>query len=336
MNSNQKNSLNGFLVLDKPSGLTSNAVLQKVKHLTRAAKAGHTGALDPLATGVLPIALGEATKFAQYLLDASKDYEVEATFGEKRTTADAEGDIIETAPLPKLEEESIKKVFDGFIGKIQQTPPIYSALKVRGKKLYEYARAGEEVSINSREVEIFSLTLITLCPQSTKVRFRVHCSKGTYVRTLVEDISAALGTLGFVSKLRRTQSGPYTLGQALSLEELSKLMKQDVFSEGLRSQLMPLDSALGPLPTQTLSDQQLQALIHGLSLEWPVQAELEAVNPSPHQSNNKNPQSLVKLYRLQCGSFIGTGEHNQKVCRLKVKRLLSNTLLASLTQNTLQ
>ena len=215
--------VNGILVLDKPLGLTSNAALQKVRWLLNAEKAGHTGSLDPLATGVLPLCFGEATKFSQYLLDADKGYETLMQLGATTTTGDAEGDVLERRPVTTGQKE-LEAVLPQFRGPIQQIPPMYSALKKDGQPLYKLARAGEVVERAARSVTILRLELLACT--TDKARLQVACSKGTYIRTLVEDIGQVLGCGAYVAELRRTQAGPFNLSQAVSLNSLSRFMQK--------------------------------------------------------------------------------------------------------------
>ncbi|MGB5440817.1 MAG: tRNA pseudouridine(55) synthase TruB, partial [Gammaproteobacteria bacterium] len=207
----QRNShlrpVNGILLLDKPAGVTSNAALQIVKKLYRARKAGHTGSLDPLATGLLPICFGEATKISGFLLDADKDYLVTCKLGERTTTGDAEGEVEQRRPVERVTEKLVRKAMQGFIGDIEQIPPMYSALKHKGERLYKLARQGIEVERAPRQVTIFEMELTDFSlPEAT---FRVHCSKGTYVRTLIEDIGEVLGCGAHVIRLRRLGVGPF-------------------------------------------------------------------------------------------------------------------------------
>jgi tRNA pseudouridine55 synthase len=200
-------TVNGILLLDKPAGLTSNAALQAVKRLYRARKAGHTGSLDPLATGLLPICFGEATKISGFLLDADKHYRVQCRLGVRTNTGDAEGEVLEQRPVEGITEAALRKVIEGFIGDIEQIPPMYSALKHKGERLYNLARQGVEVEREARTVTIHALELLDFGGDTAELR--VHCSKGTYVRTLVEDIGALLGCGAHVSGLRRLGVGPF-------------------------------------------------------------------------------------------------------------------------------
>jgi len=236
-----RRAVHGVLLLDKPVGMTSNQALQSVKRIFNARKAGHTGSLDPLASGLLPLCFGEATKVSAFLLDADKEYAVQCRLGIRTTTADAEGDVLETCMLPTLTRTHIEQVFEQFCGEILQIPPMYSALKYQGKRLYDLAREGIEVPRKPRSVTIYSLTLTAYSKDS--LEFTVRCSKGTYVRTLVEDLARAFGSCGHVSALRRTTVGPYT-----NMHGLEKLQQAYMDNEALDSLLLPIDSALAHWP----------------------------------------------------------------------------------------
>lgn len=213
-----RRALDGLLLLDKPSGMTSNAALQRTKWLFRARKAGHTGSLDPLASGMLPICFGEATKFAGYLLDADKTYRVQARLGIRTDTADAEGRVVDTHPRNTVSPSELEAAVAGLRGRIEQIPPMYSALKQQGQRLYALARAGQEVERAPRTVQIHEFVLEAFDP-STPV-FRVRCSKGTYIRTLIEDLAARLGTLAHVTALRRLSVEPFGGEQMVTLDQL--------------------------------------------------------------------------------------------------------------------
>ena len=221
----QRRPVHGVLLLDKPLGLSSNQALQKAKWLLRAEKAGHTGTLDPLATGVLPLCFGAATKFSGLHLDADKTYEATLQLGVTTTTGDAEGEVIERRAVPAITPEQLGAVRQRFLGRITQVPPMHSALKKDGKALYEYARAGIEVERAPREVEIHALNLalaqVDQAQAATKIE--VTCSKGTYIRTLGEDIGQALGCGGHLTRLRRTATGPFVAAQCTTLPALEAL-----------------------------------------------------------------------------------------------------------------
>ena len=236
--------VNGILLLDKPAGLTSNAALQAVKKLYAARKAGHTGSLDPLATGLLPLCFGEATKVSGFLLDADKHYQVTCKFGEQTTTGDAEGEIIESRPLDGLNEKQLRKVLEGFRGDIEQIPPMYSALKHKGERLYKLARQGVEVEREPRQVTIYELELVNF--QSPVAQLRVHCTKGTYVRTLVEDIGEQLGCGAHVTGLRRNGVGPFDDSNMIDMEGLETVAKEG--HHALDQLLLPMESGLTQWP----------------------------------------------------------------------------------------
>ncbi|HHH45713.1 MAG TPA: tRNA pseudouridine(55) synthase TruB [Thiotrichales bacterium] len=243
-------NVNGILLLDKPAGMTSNEALQAVKRLYFARKAGHTGSLDPLATGLLPICLGEATKVSGFLLDADKRYRVRCRLGERTTTGDTEGEVIATAPVPELDEAHIREVLGRFTGEIEQVPPMYSAVKHEGQRLYKLAREGVEVERQPRRIRIHALELEGWQPPFLDID--VHCSKGTYVRTLAEDIARALGTEGHVHALRRTGVGPYDDSALVTLDEVKAASEQG--REALDALLQPIESALMQWPDVHLTD----------------------------------------------------------------------------------
>ncbi|MEC7118989.1 MAG: tRNA pseudouridine(55) synthase TruB [Pseudomonadota bacterium] len=217
----QRRPISGVFLLNKPEGVSSNGILQKVRWLYRAEKAGHTGALDPLATGLLPICLGEATKFSHYLLDADKRYQTVVRLGRTTTTADREGETLQERPIPVLDAALIESALAQFRGDILQVPPMYSALKKDGRPLYELARQGIEVERPARPVTIFDLQLISFSAET--LTLDVTCSKGTYIRTLAEDIGEVLGCGGYVETLHRTQTGGFHLDEQLTVEYLESL-----------------------------------------------------------------------------------------------------------------
>lgn len=256
--------INGILVVNKPIGLSSNQLLQRVKRLFNAQKAGHTGALDPLATGVLPICLGEATKLSQVLLDADKAYSTTATLGEVRATGDAEGEIVQTRPVPNIAADKLADVLEHFRGEVEQIPPMFSALKLDGKPLYELARTGmstEEMRAvaekKRRVIHVHALELEEQRP--TELDLFVRCSKGTYIRTLVEDIGESLGCGAYVSRLHRTACGPFHEGQMLTLEEL----EQQAENGTLDDQLLPVESAVPHWPQVKLDFSQANQMLLG-------------------------------------------------------------------------
>lgn len=257
--------INGVVLVDKPAGWSSNAVLQKVRWLFQAQKAGHTGALDPLATGLLPVCLGEATKFTRFLLNADKAYRTTAKLGVRTDTLDAEGTVTETAPVPALEADAVRRLLsDRFTGDIEQVPPMYSALKRDGKKLYELAREGKAVDLEPRPVTVHSLSLERL--DGDDLELNVACSKGTYIRTLVDDIGQALGCGAHVAALRRTQHGRFSLDKAVTLQALINQQEAEG-AEALDQHLLSLDDLLMELPVVELSDGQARRFSHGNSVD---------------------------------------------------------------------
>ena len=249
--------VHGILLLDKPAGYSSSQAVQKVRWLFQARKAGHTGSLDPFATGMLPICLGEASKTAGFMLDASKTYLARARLGQSTTTGDIEGEVLETAPPPSLDAADIAAVMGRFEGKISQIPPMYSALKHQGQPLYRLARAGREVPRQAREVTIHSLQL--QCWDSPLLEFRVHCSKGTYVRTLAEDIARALGSCAHLQALRRLTVEPFQDQGMVTLDRLEMLATEGRADECL----LPPDAGLADWPVARLDEPDAQRFGHG-------------------------------------------------------------------------
>ncbi|WP_284450047.1 tRNA pseudouridine(55) synthase TruB [Spongiibacter tropicus] len=302
-------AVSGILVLDKPLERSSNSAMIVARAIYKAAKAGHTGALDPLASGVLPICFGEATKFSQYLLDADKVYRTTVIVGERRSTGDAEGEIIAEADASALTREAVEAVLSQFRGDILQVPPMHSALKRDGKPLYELARRGLEVEREARPVTISRLELESFVPgERAEVSLLVHCSKGTYIRSLAEDIGEALGLGGYVAALRRLQAGPFEESQALSFEQLQPLRDREAFDE-LDTLLLPLDSALQHIPAVSLSDTTADFLVQGQAVFVP-----------------KLPEGpLLRLYRGgdAQSQFMGIGEILDDG-RVTPRRLLAN------------
>ncbi|MCF7201773.1 tRNA pseudouridine(55) synthase TruB [Pseudomonas oligotrophica] len=282
-----RRSVSGIILLDKPRGFTSNAALQKVRWLLNAEKAGHTGSLDPLATGVLPLCFGEATKFSQYLLDADKAYETVMQLGVTTSTADAEGEVLERRPVA-VTAEQIEAALPQFRGAIQQVPPMHSALKRDGQPLYKLARAGEVVEREPRSVTITRLELLELA--GDRARLAVSCSKGTYIRTLVEDLGRVLGCGAHVAELRRTQAGPFELAETVSLEMLEKAHAEGG-NEALDRFLKPADYGLQDWPLVSFSEHSAYYWLHG----QPVRAP-EAPNAGMVRVQDHN------------GRFIGIGE----------------------------
>jgi tRNA pseudouridine55 synthase len=278
-----RETVDGVLLLDKPAGMTSNAALQAVKRLYGARKAGHTGTLDPMASGLLPICFGEATKFAGVLLDAHKTYAAELCLGVTTTTGDAEGEIVERRSVA-VAEDRLREVMAGFVGDYDQLPPAYSALKHRGRPLYEYARAGLEAPRVARRVQVLALAFHEMT--GDRVRFTVTCSKGTYVRSLAEDIGGRLGCGAHLTALRRLASGAFRLSDAVSLGEVVEAPV-----EWRRTRLLPADEPLAGLPETIFGPEEAQRVRQGQ----------RAIAPSG------TPAGLVRIYSSR-RRFLGLGE----------------------------
>ena len=251
--------VDGVLLLNKPAGLTSNQALQKVKRLLNARKAGHTGSLDPAATGMLPLCFGEATKVCAFLLDADKTYRVTAKLGLATDTGDATGAEVATAEIPGLSADEWDAVLQGFRGDSMQVPPMYSALKKDGKRLYELARKGETVERSPRPIRIDSIELLEAAGH--RLVFRVRCSKGTYIRSLVEDIAKTAGTVGHTSRLHRETVGDFPADGMLDLSRATEIAAED--RAGLRDLLMPADRALSGFPDVNLEGDQAERFCGG-------------------------------------------------------------------------
>ncbi len=247
--------IDGVLVLNKDTGMTSNDALQKAKRLFFANKAGHTGSLDPLATGVLPLCFGEATKFSQYLLDADKKYSSTFRLGIATETGDCDGEVVDTCDASDISKQQVLALLDEFRGEIDQTPSMYSALKYQGKPLYKWAREGVEVPRESRKVTIYSYELIDFRPQGafSEIDVEVHCSKGTYIRSLAEDLGERLGVGAHVSRLHRTMAGPFEEASSVSLQELVDI-RGDSEADALDHLLLPMDTPVSTLPEVSISD----------------------------------------------------------------------------------
>ncbi len=284
-----KAPVDGLLLLNKPAGITSNQALQRVKRLLKAKKAGHTGSLDPAATGMLPLCFGEATKVCAYLLDADKTYRVVARLGIATDTADADGKQTETAEVPELALEDWQKILSGFIGDIEQVPPMYSALKKDGKRLYELARKGQTVDRDARSIRIHDISLIEL--SGTRLVFRVHCSKGTYVRTLVEDIALAAGTVAHTANLHRESVGDFRSEDMVDLSSAEQVAETG--PEALRESLLPADTALAAWPMRQIDEIAAERFTGGQA----VSVEIEDA-----------ATGRVRVYSGGGKQFLGVGE----------------------------
>ncbi|MEI7366428.1 tRNA pseudouridine(55) synthase TruB [Pectobacterium colocasium] len=286
--------IHGVLLLDKPQGVSSNDVLQKVKRIFNANRAGHTGALDPLATGMLPICLGEATKFSQYLLDSDKRYRVIARLGQRTDTSDADGNVIEERAIGFSATE-LEQALEGFRGTTQQVPSMYSALKYQGRKLYEYARQGLTVPREAREITVYELQFIRW--EGDELELEIHCSKGTYIRTIIDDLGEKLGCGAHVIYLRRLQVATYPIERMVTLEQLAALVEQAQAQE--LSPSLSLDPLLMPMesPVIDFPEVNLAPVVAGyLKLGQPVQAANAPLN------------GMVRITEGDARKFIGMGE----------------------------
>ena len=292
-----KQEINGLLIIDKPLGFSSNQTLSKIKWLYNPKKAGHTGTLDPLATGILPVCLGEATKFSSYLFDANKTYVAKIKLGFTSSTADAEGTLKDLNIVKLPNKTEVTNVLKTFEGAIEQTPPMYSALKHDGKPLYEYARQGIQIPRKKRIITIFSIKLINL--EKDELILEINCSKGTYIRTLAEDIGEKLKVGGYLSSLRRTVVGSLTINDAIALDSIEESLVEDRFKF-----INPIDRFLNNFDSLIVSNDEASAIKDGKIVH-----KKEAL------------QSIYRLY-TQENFFIGLAEGDAKG-NLKVKRLMA-------------
>lgn len=276
--------MNRIFILNKPIGFTSQDAVSKLKKILNEKKAGHTGTLDPMATGVLPILVGDTTKLSQYLVEHKKTYIATIELGQATDTGDSEGKIIQEKEILKenLEEKNIKEVLKSFLGIQKQTPPIYSAIKIKGKKLYEYARAGEKVEIPEREIEIYNINFIE--KKLNNISFEVECSKGTYIRTLCEDIAKKLGTIGYMKSLKRTKVDKFEIEKAITFEKLEE-NKENI--EWLKNNSYSMEDILINLPKIQLKKRKIELFLNGVMLDC-------------EKENG--------VYNIYCeGQYIGTG-----------------------------
>lgn len=276
--------MNRIFILNKPIGFTSQDAVSKLKKILNEKKAGHTGTLDPMATGVLPILVGDTTKLSKYLVEHKKTYIATIELGQATDTGDSEGKIIQEKEILKenLEEKNIKEVLKSFLGIQKQTPPIYSAIKIKGKKLYEYARAGEKVEIPEREIEIYNINFIE--KKLNNISFEVECSKGTYIRTLCEDIAKKLGTIGYMKSLKRTKVDKFEIEKAITFEKLEE-NKENI--EWLKNNSYSMEDILSNLPKIQLKKRKIELFLNGVMLDC-------------EKENG--------VYNIYCeGQYIGTG-----------------------------
>jgi tRNA pseudouridine55 synthase len=297
-----KKNINGILLLDKPAGITSNGALQQAKRLYNAKRAGHTGSLDPIATGMLPLCFGEATKFSQFLLDSDKYYYVTAKLGKRTITGDVEGEVISERSFAHVTRANLEEAMKPFRGEIQQIPPMFSALKHKGQPLYELARKGIEVEREPRTLQIYSLELDEL--QEDSFSFHIHCSKGTYVRTLVDDIGELLNCGAHVFQLRRTAVSPYNNYPMYTLPVLEDTFRREG-SEGLQRLLLPIETSVAGFPSVKLSTSAAFYIRMG----------------QPVRVTNAPAQGFVRLMIGDEQRFLGMGEMLEDY-RVKPKRMV--------------
>lgn len=293
--------MDGIILINKAKNCTSNNVVNKVKHILNE-KTGHIGTLDPNATGLLPILVGKGTKLSQYLINHDKEYEVELKLGIKTDTADLEGKIIEEKEVADnlLEKEKVLDVLNGFIGKQKQVPPMYSAIKVNGKKLYEYARKNVQIELEAREIEIYEIKLGTINQKENRITFTVHCSKGTYIRSLCEDIAQRLGTIGYMKELNRTKVGIFNIENSISVEELEQNKNNP---EELNKYIIPIErifiNIYGNNNCISLNDRKLELFNNGVKLTYDLS------------------EGLYRIYNSK-GVFIGIGSVKDKTLKREI------------------
>ena len=280
--------MNGILIVNKSKGYTSHDIVTKVKKIT-GEKVGHTGTLDPLATGVLPLLIGKGTLCSKYLMNHDKTYTVVLKLGIKKSTGDEEGDIIQQEVVDEelLDESNVKTVLESFLGEQEQIPPIYSAIKVNGKKLYEYARKGQEIEIKPRRIIIYDIKFLKIDKESSEIQFEVSCSKGTYIRSLCEDIAERMGTIGYMKELQRTRVGIFTIEQSILFEDLTK--------ETIEKHMITIEKLFKSLEVINLSERKLQLFFNGVKLSFDLE------------------DGIYKIYSNQ--KFIGIGIVKDKLLK---------------------
>lgn len=281
--------MNGIILIDKPKEYTSHDIVAIVKRITKE-KVGHTGTLDPNATGVLPLLVGKATGISKYLINHDKTYIATLKLGIKTDTADSEGNIIEEKEIPELSKETIKKVLNSMIGKQTQVPPMYSAIKVNGKKLYEYAREGKNIKINGRNIEIYNMKLLEINEKNDEIVFEISCSKGTYIRTVCENVAEKLNTVGFMKELRRTKVGEFEISESISIEKIKEN------PELIEKNIITIEKFFKEKNKLELTNQELHLFLNGVQL------------------NKKTEDDIYRIYNNK--EFIGLGVINKE----KLKR----------------
>ncbi len=280
--------MNGIIIVNKSKGYTSHDIVAKVKKIT-GEKVGHIGTLDPLATGVLPLLIGKGTLCSKYLMNHDKTYTVLLKLGVKKSTGDEEGDIIqeETVNEKLLEDKEVKNVLESFLGEQEQIPPIYSAIKVNGKKLYEYARKGQDVEVEPRKITIYDIKMLKIDKESCEIQFEVSCSKGTYIRSLCEDIAKKMGTVGYMKELQRTRVGTFTIAQSILVEDLNE--------ENVQKHIITVEKLFKDFPNIELNARKLELFLNGVKLSFDLE------------------DGIYKIYSNQ--QFIGIGVVKDKLLK---------------------
>ena len=293
--------INGIIIINKEKEYTSNDVVRIVKKITKT-KVGHTGTLDPNATGVLPLLLGEGTKVSKYLINHNKEYEAVLQLGKKTETADGEGNVIEEKEvLPQmLKKEFVEETLNSFIGVQNQVPPMYSAIKVNGRKLYDYARSGQTVEVKARRIEIYNIKLIKIDEKEKQIFFRVSCSKGTYIRTLCENIAEKLGTVGYMKELNRTKVGEFKIEDSIKVKEL----EENILKHNL-SKIITIEELFKEKEKVELTDNEIKKYLNGVQIP---------VNEIYSKTNNNNNEEICRVYYKN--KIIGLGViKNEKLKR---------------------
>jgi tRNA pseudouridine55 synthase len=279
--------MDGIIIINKTKGCTSHDIVYKIKKMLNE-KVGHTGTLDPMAEGVLPILVGKGTLASKYLINHDKKYIVELQLGTKTDTADGEGKIVKQQPVNKeiLTTKNIEKILQSFVGKQEQIPPIYSAIKINGKKLYEYARKGQEIELKPRKIEIYNIKLINYSVEEKQIKFEVFCGKGTYIRSLCEDIAIKFGTVGYMKSLKRIQVGDFKIEDSITIDELNNIIQKNELDK--TKTIITLEKLFEKIPSIRLDNRKLELFLNGVML------------------TQKQNEGVYKIYN-QKDEFIGTG-----------------------------
>ena len=279
--------MDGIIIINKTKGCTSHDIVYKIKKMLNE-KVGHTGTLDPMAEGVLPILVGKGTLASKYLINHDKKYIVELQLGTKTDTADGEGKIVKQQPVNKeiLTTKNIEKIIQSFVGKQEQIPPIYSAIKINGKKLYEYARKGQEIELKPRKIEIYNIKLINYSVEEKQIKFEVFCGKGTYIRSLCEDIAIKFGTVGYMKSLKRIQVGDFKIEDSITIDELNNIIQKNELDK--TKTIITLEKLFEKIPSIRLDNRKLELFLNGVML------------------TQKQNEGVYKIYN-QKDEFIGTG-----------------------------